>query len=66
MIIKTTSSVFYEEKPMIKPTTMFSPKFASSRLLLPTIVLVENSPCGFQGNLPDQDNCQCRKEMFMQ
>ncbi len=45
---------------------MFSPKFASSRLLLPTIVLVENSPCGFQGNLPDQDNCQCRKEMFMQ
>ncbi len=47
---------------MAKPTTIFSPKLAFSRLLLPTIVLIENSPCGFQGNLPDQDNCQCRKE----
>ena len=51
---------------MPKLTTIFSHKLAFSRLLLPTTVPIENSACTFQGNLPDQDNCQCRKEKFIQ
>jgi hypothetical protein len=58
MIIKTTPSISYEEKPIIKQTTKILPKFPFSRLLLPPPVLVENNPCAFQGNSPDQDNCQ--------
>jgi len=46
----------------MKSTTLFIPtKLAYSRVLLPTIVLMENSPCTFQGNMPDQDNCQCKR-----
>jgi len=30
-------------------------------MLLPTNDLIENSPCTFQGNMPDADDCQCRK-----
>jgi hypothetical protein len=38
-----------------------STKFGRGRILLPTIVLIENSPCTFQGNMPDQDNCHCKQ-----
>lgn len=70
MIIKsTTINLLIQEKvtkkqkqKIINSTSpILSPKLAYSKILLPTIVLMENSPCTFQGNMPDQDNCQCKK-----
>jgi len=50
-----------QRKTTIQLTTIISTKFVHSRMLLPTNDLIENSPCTFQGSMPDADDCQCRK-----
>jgi hypothetical protein len=67
-IVKTTPTISNanretekEHKTTIKLTTIRSSKLAHGRILLSTNELIENSPCTFQGNMPDQDSCQCRK-----
>lgn len=50
-----------QNKTTIKLTTAISSKLINSRLFSPREDLIEYSPCSFQGNKPDQYNCQCKK-----
>ena len=67
MIVKTTAHVSNEETKMInrfqitmKLATILSTKIIQSRMLVPTNDIIENTPCTFQGNMPDPDDCQCK------
>ena len=69
VIIKTTPHISNTEikieklhETTIELPTIISTKLVHSRMLLLTNNLIENAPCTFQGNMPDQDNCQCRKK----
>lgn len=72
MIIQTTSPIFHQETETeiarlrtINPITISSSKSAFSRILLPNRLPMERTPCTFQGTLPDPENCQCRKNIFL-
>ena len=50
-----------KRKTTTRATTAVS-KLAAHRVTVPISELVENNACSFQGNMPDPDNCQCKKE----
>ncbi|CAF1241343.1 unnamed protein product [Rotaria magnacalcarata] len=74
IIISTTPSLSQngidankDDKTTIGLTTPLSNKLVYGRMLSPIYGLIEHSPCLFQGNKPDQYNCQsyfiCKDEV---
>jgi hypothetical protein len=51
-----------ETEKQRKTTSIKTTKLLYSRMLLPIIDFIENTPCAFEGNIPDQDNCQCNRK----
>lgn len=64
-IVKNTNSNDNQEdkdeknsQTTMKSTTIITNKLILSKKLSSSIVFAENSRCTFQGNMPDQENCQ--------
>lgn len=59
MVPTDASTEEHKQRTTLKVTTIFATHLAHSRMLLPSTNLIENTPCIFEGNVPDAGNCQC-------